>query len=129
VRGANGRRVSRGRFRVVGCGALRLDFDSGLGGEAEETVLFLPVMRQVLAQPQQPARRQLDGMSACEESGGGFDGGLGGEVENMSLFAPVVRQVLAQSQEPRRRELDRLTALKQRAHNIRRQIGQSHEGG
>jgi hypothetical protein len=26
VRGANGRRVSRGRFRVVGCGAFRLDF-------------------------------------------------------------------------------------------------------
>src|ERR1700730_18267813 len=27
----NGRRVSRGRFRVVGCGAFRLDFDGGLG--------------------------------------------------------------------------------------------------
>ena len=79
----NGRRVSQGRFRVVGCGAFRL----------------------------------------------GFDGGLGGEAENMSLFAPVVRQVLAQSQESCRRELDRLTALKQRAHNIRRQIGQSNEGG
>jgi hypothetical protein len=26
-RGANGCRVSRGRFRVVGCGAFRLDFD------------------------------------------------------------------------------------------------------
>ena len=59
-----------GRFRVVGCGAFRLDFDGGLGGEAEETALFLPVMRQVFAQSQQPARRQLDGMSACEESGG-----------------------------------------------------------
>ena len=46
----------------------------------------------------------------------------------MSLFAPVVRQVLAQSQEPCRCQLDRLTALKQRAHNIRRQIGQSNEG-
>jgi hypothetical protein len=67
-------------------------------------------MRHVLTQPQQPARRQLDGMSACEESGGDFDGGLGGEAENMSLLAPVVRQVLAQSQESRRRELDRLTA-------------------
>jgi hypothetical protein len=44
----NGRRVSRGHFRVVGCGAFRLDFDGGLGGEAEETALFLPVMRQVL---------------------------------------------------------------------------------
>src|SRR6202047_2463762 len=75
--------LSQGRFRVVGCGAFRL----------------------------------------------GFDGGLGGEAENMSLFAPVVRQLLAQSQESRRRELDRLTALKQRAHNIRRQIGQSNEGG
>src|SRR6202047_3475564 len=49
--------------------------------------------------------------------------------QHMSLFAPVVRQVLGQSQESRRRELDRLTALKQRAHNIRRQIGQSNEGG
>ncbi len=80
---ANGRRVSQGRLRVVGCGAFGL----------------------------------------------GFDGGLGGEAENMSLFAPVVRQVLAQSQESGRRELDRLTALKQRAHNIRRQMGQSNEGG
>jgi hypothetical protein len=44
VRGANGRRVSRGRFRVVGCGAFRLGFDGGLGGEAEETALFLPVI-------------------------------------------------------------------------------------
>src|SRR3984893_9343560 len=34
----------------------RLDFDGGLGGEAEETALFLPVMRQVFAQSQQPAR-------------------------------------------------------------------------
>src|SRR6202035_6070224 len=58
VRGANGRRVSRGRFRVVGCGAFRLDFDGGLGGEAEETALFLPVMRQVFAQSQQPGWRQ-----------------------------------------------------------------------
>jgi hypothetical protein len=46
----NGRRVSQGRFRVVGCGAFRLDFDGGLGGEAAETALFLPIMRQVFAQ-------------------------------------------------------------------------------
>ena len=46
------------------------------------------------------------------------------ETEELSLLAPVMRQVLAQPQEPRRRELDRLTALKQRVHNIRRQIGQ-----
>src|SRR5580704_12539846 len=45
-------------FRVVGCGAFRLDFDGGLGGEAEETALFLPVMRQVFAQSQQPARKR-----------------------------------------------------------------------
>ena len=44
----------------------QLDFDGGLGVEAEETPLFLPVMRQVFAQSQQPGRRQLDGMSACE---------------------------------------------------------------
>jgi hypothetical protein len=36
VWGANGRRVSQGRFRVVGCGAFRLGFDGGLGGKAEE---------------------------------------------------------------------------------------------
>ena len=30
--------------------------DGGLGGEAAETALFLPVMRQVFAQSQQPAR-------------------------------------------------------------------------
>src|ERR1700730_9521094 len=65
--GANGRRVSRGRFRVVGCGAFRLDFDGGLGGETQESALFLPVMRQVFAQLQQLGRRQLDGMSACDE--------------------------------------------------------------
>src|ERR1700726_711211 len=57
VRGANGRRVSRGRFRVVGCGAFRLGFDGGLGGEAEETALFLPVMRQVFAQSRSEERR------------------------------------------------------------------------
>ena len=38
-------------METVGCGAFRLDFDGGLGGEAEETALFLPVMRQVFAQP------------------------------------------------------------------------------
>jgi hypothetical protein len=44
--------------------ALRLDFDGGLGGEAEETALFLPVMRQVFAQSQQPARRPLPAMAS-----------------------------------------------------------------
>jgi hypothetical protein len=34
--GANGRRVSPGRFRVVGCRAFRLDFAEGLGGEPED---------------------------------------------------------------------------------------------
>jgi transposase InsO family protein len=60
VRGANGRRVSRGRFRVVGCGAFRLDFDGGLGGEAEETALFLPIMRQVFAQSHAREERAHD---------------------------------------------------------------------
>jgi hypothetical protein len=50
VWGTNGRRVSQGRFGVVGCGAFRLDFDGGLGGEAAETAPFLPIMRQVFAQ-------------------------------------------------------------------------------
>ena len=63
-------------------GAFRLDFDGDLGGEAEETALFLPVMWQVLTQPQQPARRQLDGMSASEESGGVLMEVLDGEAEN-----------------------------------------------
>ncbi len=55
-------------FEFVGCGAFRLDFDGGLGGETEETALFLPVMRQVFfAQPQQPARRRRVGLTAREE--------------------------------------------------------------
>jgi hypothetical protein len=45
----------------------------------------------------------------------------------MSLFRPVMRQVLAHSQEPRRRQLDWLTALKERAHDVRSQIGQSNK--
>jgi hypothetical protein len=65
--GADGRRVSRGRFRVVGCGAFRQDFDGGLGSEAEETALFLPILRQVFAQSQQPGRRQLDWLMDREE--------------------------------------------------------------
>jgi hypothetical protein len=43
--GANGRRISPGRFRVVGCRAFRLDFEAGLGihmlsveGEAGESL-------------------------------------------------------------------------------------------
>jgi hypothetical protein len=44
--------VSQGRFRVVGCGAFRLGFDGGLGGEAENMSLVGPVVRQVLAQSQ-----------------------------------------------------------------------------
>jgi hypothetical protein len=98
VRGANGRGVSRGRFRVAGCGAFRLDFDGGSGGEAEETALFLPVMRQVFAQSQRPARE-------CGAFRLGFDGGLGGEAEETALFLPVMRQVFAQSQQPARRQL------------------------
>jgi hypothetical protein len=59
--GANGRRVFRGHFRVVGCRAFRLDLE-GLGGEPEEMALFLPVIWKVFAQPQEPGRRQRDGM-------------------------------------------------------------------
>jgi hypothetical protein len=55
-------RVSQGRFRVVGCGAFHLDFEGGLGSEAEGAALFFPVMRQVFAQSQQPGRRQRNGM-------------------------------------------------------------------
>ena len=49
------------------------------------------------------------------------------ETEELSLLAPVMRQVLAQPQEPRRRQLDWLTALKERAHNVRAEIGQSNK--
>src|ERR1700751_1085987 len=66
--GANGRRVSPGRFRVVGCRAFRLDFAEGLGDEPEELALFLPVMRQVFTHPQEPGRRERDGMPARKES-------------------------------------------------------------
>jgi hypothetical protein len=51
------RLILAGRFRVVGCRAFRPDFEQGLGGETKELALFLPVMRQVLAQPQEPGRR------------------------------------------------------------------------
>jgi hypothetical protein len=52
--------VSQGRFRVVGCGAFRLGFDGGLGGESENMSLFASVVRQVLAQSQESCRRELD---------------------------------------------------------------------
>jgi hypothetical protein len=42
--GANGRRVSPGRFRVVGCRAFRLDFAEGLGGETEERTIHKPAL-------------------------------------------------------------------------------------
>src|ERR1700737_681547 len=48
-----------------------------LGGEAEETALFLPVMRQVFAQPQQPARRQRVGLTAREERAHDFRAEIG----------------------------------------------------
>ena len=35
----------------------RLDLEEGLGGESEKMALFLPVMRQVFAQPQEPGQR------------------------------------------------------------------------
>jgi hypothetical protein len=41
--------------------------DKRIAGEAEETALFLPVMRQVFAQSQQPARGQRVGLTAREE--------------------------------------------------------------
>ena len=75
--GANGRRVSQGRFRVVGCGEFRLDLDGDLGGEAKETALFLPVMRQVFVQSQQPARRQRVGLTAREERAHDFRAEIG----------------------------------------------------
>jgi hypothetical protein len=44
-----------------------LNLDGGLGGEAKETALFLPIIRQILAQPQERYRRQRDGLTAREE--------------------------------------------------------------
>jgi hypothetical protein len=84
--GANGRRVSRGRFRVVGCGAFRLDFDGGLGGEAEETALFLPVM---------PRDKQIGRVSALA-SGEGLHGRVKGieilaEPKGMELLAVILQ--------------------------------------
>ena len=54
VGSVEGRRAGKARHRGFsmprrlqsGCGAFRLDFDGGLGGEAEETALFLPVTRE-----------------------------------------------------------------------------------
>ncbi len=62
MRGANGRRVSRGRFRVGGY----RNYGPSVG-ETEEMSLLDPVMRQVLAQSQEPRRRQLDWLTALEE--------------------------------------------------------------
>jgi hypothetical protein len=42
---------------VFGDYARGQDFDGGLGGEAEETALFLPIVRQVSAQPHEPRWR------------------------------------------------------------------------
>src|SRR6516225_8534122 len=39
-----------------------------LGSEAKEAALFLPVVRQVFAQAQQPGRRERDGMPLCKKS-------------------------------------------------------------
>ena len=54
-------------LKVVECGAFRLGFDGGLGGEAENMSLFAPVVREVLAQSQQPRRRHRDRLTALEE--------------------------------------------------------------
>src|ERR1700719_1364714 len=52
VRGANGRRVSRGRFRVVGCGAFRLGFGlCGAGGPCPRPRTFASLPRSVGATP------------------------------------------------------------------------------
>jgi serine protease Do len=59
VRGANGRRVSRGRFRVVGCRAFRLDFDGGLGGEGSSADRGLSHQASPLAQKKVVRRRRV----------------------------------------------------------------------
>jgi hypothetical protein len=46
----------------------RLDLAEGLGGESEESPLFLPVTRQVFAQSQKLGRRERDGMPARKKS-------------------------------------------------------------
>jgi hypothetical protein len=45
-----------------------MDFEADLGGETEEAALFLPVVRQVFAQPQEPGRCERDGMLSCKKS-------------------------------------------------------------
>jgi hypothetical protein len=47
-------KVSRGRFRVVGCGAFRLDFDGGLGGEDKRR-------RSILRDPRACVRYPVSG--------------------------------------------------------------------
>ena len=48
--------VFRGRFQVVGCGAFRLDFDGGLGGEARRRHPSYSVFADVVAFPNLPFR-------------------------------------------------------------------------
>ena len=67
VRGAKGRRVSEGGFGVNGCRASWPDVGGISGGEAEEKPLLFPVVRQVLAQPQEPRRRQLDRLATLQD--------------------------------------------------------------
>jgi hypothetical protein len=55
-------------FELSDVERFRLDIAEGLAGEPEELALFLPVMRQVFAQPQKPGRRERDRMAPCEES-------------------------------------------------------------
>src|ERR1700730_5385411 len=67
------------KIGVVSLKALgqRFGWVLGLGGKPEETALFLPVMRQVFAQSQQPARRQRVGLTAREERAHDFRAEIG----------------------------------------------------
>ena len=54
--------------------SVRLGFDGGLGGEAENMSLFAPVVRQVLAQSQELPRRELDRLTALKQGAHNIDG-------------------------------------------------------
>jgi hypothetical protein len=71
---ASGARTAAGSLEAIfGLSDVeRLELDGGLGGKAEETALVLPVMRQVLTQPQQPGanrRRQTPGCGVRTAAG------------------------------------------------------------
>jgi hypothetical protein len=82
VWGANGCRVSQGRFRVVGCGAFRLGFDGGLGGGFVHFRQEAPWLGELMA--------GLLGFPGANQQAEALDRGVGiGQGEDRWGFSPI----------------------------------------